>query len=79
MTQAAEAGSGSLRIFSGSAQPRRPIDSQQVCEIVGRVAADVLSEVRTGTWHPPATLRIDPRLHGCRVRKDGSSRTAGSC
>lgn len=48
----------------GPSHTRDPMDSQRVCEIVGQVAAEVLAEVRAGTWRPPTTLNINPRVHG---------------
>jgi hypothetical protein len=34
------------------------MDSGQVCDIVAAVAAEVLAEVRSGRWRPPASLRL---------------------
>ena len=57
MTQAAEVESwtpATVQILEGT----RQLDRKRVCEILGRVAAEVLSEVEAGTWRPPATLGI---------------------
>jgi hypothetical protein len=68
MTQAPEV--EPLHIFWNHPQPRGSMDSQRVCEIVGQVAAEVLSEVRAGTWHPPTTLRIYPQLRGSQLLRE---------
>ena len=60
MTQAAqEVDRWPLSDSWGFSSTRMPMDSARVCEIVGRMAAEVLCEVQAGTWHPPATLRIN--------------------
>jgi hypothetical protein len=38
--------------------PPLPMDRSQVCAIVAETAAQVLSEIRAGIWHPPTTLRV---------------------
>jgi hypothetical protein len=72
MTQAAEAESWAPATVQVLPRMRRP-DRQRVCEILGRVAAEVLSEVEAGTWRPPATLGIrslltEPAAEGTRPR-----------
>lgn len=63
MTQAQEVDNLPLRTFWESSRTQGPTDSKRVCEILGQVADEVLSEVRSGTWRPPATLRITPHPH----------------
>jgi hypothetical protein len=59
MTQAPEVQRSPLSIFGGSLDDLAdPMESRQVCEIVGQVAAEVLSEVQAGTWRPPTTLCV---------------------
>jgi hypothetical protein len=38
-----------------------PMDSQHVCEVVAEIAAQVLAEVRAGSWRRPSTLSIGGR------------------
>jgi hypothetical protein len=60
MTQAAqEVDRWPLSDSWGFSSTHMPMDSARVCEIVGRMAAEVLCEVQAGTWRPPATLRIN--------------------
>lgn len=42
-------------------------DRQRVCEIVAQIAAEVLSEVQSGTWHPPMTFRASLRRGNART------------
>jgi hypothetical protein len=63
MAQASEVDRWPLRATLGSPHVRWP-DRQQVREIVGQVGAEVWSEVRAGTWEPPATLSITSRPLG---------------
>jgi hypothetical protein len=77
MTEAREIGHQPVHLRRGQPDLRPPMDSRQVCEIVSRVAAEVLSEVHAGTWRPPGTLRIDSWLRGpapCQDVKSGCAR-----
>lgn len=64
MSQAQGVDHSPLRTVWDSSRTSRPMDSKRVCEILGQVAAEVLSEVRAGTWQPPTTLRINPQPRG---------------
>jgi hypothetical protein len=76
MTQAAqEVDRWPLSDSWGFSSTHVPMDSARVCEIVGRMAAEVLCEVQAGTWRPPATLRINPG--GALLGKRGGSRRSG--
>ena len=54
------------------------LESQRVCEIVGRIADEVLSEVRAGTWQPPTTTRIDPRPRMSAALRNATDRIYAS-
>jgi hypothetical protein len=43
-------------------EPGAAMDSRQVCDIVAAIAAEVLSEIRSGAWRPPAAPPASPRL-----------------
>lgn len=60
MTQAPETKRWPLPTIGVPPVTREP-DRQLVCEIVGLIAAEVLSEVEAGTWRPPTTLRRSGR------------------
>lgn len=74
MTQAAEVDRWPLSAILSSCRTDRPPDRNRVCEIVCQVAAEVRSEIQAGTWRPPSTLRINPRLHGSRGREEDGRR-----
>lgn len=60
MTRAADTDDCPLAAVRDSSTAHR-YDRQRVCEVVAQVAAEVLSEVQSGTWHPPMTLRANLR------------------
>lgn len=70
MTQAQEVDHSPLRAYWDSSPTRKPMESERVCEIIGQVAAEVLSEVRAGTWRPPTTLRINPQPHSVWIGEE---------
>lgn len=70
MTQAQEVDHSPLRAYWDSSLTRKPMDSKRVCEIIGQVAAEVLSEVQAGTWRPPTTLRINPQPHSVWIGEE---------
>jgi hypothetical protein len=66
-----------LRGVGGEAAgPGEAMDSRQVCDILAAVAAEVLSEVRAGRWHPPATLQRPARHR--TIREAGRPAAAGA-
>lgn len=68
MTRAADNDDCSLAAVRDSS-PTHRYDRQRVCEIVAQIAAEVLSEVQSGTWHPPMTFRANLRRGNARTRQ----------
>ena len=53
------------------------MDSRQVCDILAAVAAEVIAEVQSGRWRPPATLRPAARSGSERARPPAAVRRLG--